>query len=330
MKTSDQKVLIIGTGSIGKRHIRNLQIFNTTCRFLLLRDQAYEDDFSSSLAAEVVGDMAAALAHKPDFAVVATPSARHIDVLIPLIQAHIPVYIEKPVVTTRRDVAQLRSQLKSVQYSAPNLVGCHLRFLPSLIALRESVLSGRLGRIVRAQLTAGQWLPDWRPQQDYRQSYSAKIEMGGGVIMDLIHEIDMARWLFGEFSRVRAFAGKFGSLEIDSEDTAGILLRSSARGPLISIALDYISRKPVRRYEIVGEEGTLIWDLQKQSLEIIGAEHTESIDCGPAGFDMAEAYRIAMKEFLGAVQNLRKLSPDMEDGLKSVELALAAKEEGQS
>ncbi len=322
-------VLITGTGSIGQRHIQNITRLYPEAKFIILRRETRVDELSKSLHAEVQGHIDEALKLQPDFALVATPSARHIDALIPLIDAGIPLYIEKPVVTTRPDVARLRSQLKSAQYSAPNLVGCNLRFLPSLIAMRETVLSGKLGRIVRAQLTAGQWLPDWRPEQDYRQSYSAKMEMGGGVIMDLIHEIDMARWLFGEFSRVRGLVGKFSSLEIDCEDTAGILLGDSKEGPMVSITLDYVSRKPVRRYEIVGEEATLIWDLQKQSLEIMGAEHTESIDCGATGFDMADTYRIAMKEFLSALQKPRSLSPDMEDGLKSVELALTAKEEGQ-
>jgi len=124
--------LIIGTGSIGQRHIQNLQSPHAVSQFLLLRDRAREDDFSRSLEANVVGDMEAALSCAPDFAVIATPSARHIDSLVPLIAAGIPVYIEKPVVTTRKHIAQLRSQLNSAQYSAPNLVGCNLRFLSSL------------------------------------------------------------------------------------------------------------------------------------------------------------------------------------------------------
>lgn len=322
------RALIIGTGSIGQRHIRNLQSLKAVEQWILFRDKARKDDLSRSLSAEVVGDIESALSRQPDFAVIATPSALHVNSLGPLIDAGLPLYIEKPVVTTRQDISRVRAWIKSVQYSAPNLVGCNLRFLPSLIALKKILGAGKLGTIVRAQLTAGQWLPDWRPRQDYRQSYSAQIEMGGGVIMDLIHEIDMARWLFGEFNRVQAQTGKVSSLEIDGEDTAHILLNHSKGGPMVAVALDYVSRKPIRRYEIIGEKGTLIWDLQKQSLEIFGPEQTENIDCGEAGFDMGETYRTAMKDFVRAVQNPRLLSPDIEDGLKSVELALTAREEG--
>jgi predicted dehydrogenase len=322
------KALIIGTGSIGKRHIRNLQNLDAVTQFLLLRDKAYEDDFSRSLGAEVVGTMDKALSLKPDFALIATPSCKHMNALAPLIEAHIPVYIEKPVVTTQPDIEQLQSHLNSTQYTAPNLVGCNFRFLPSLCKVREVVLSGGLGNIVRANLVVGQWLPDWRPQQDYRQSYSAQSDMGGGVIMDLIHEIDMARWLFGEFDQVRAMTGKFSSLDITSEDTACIILGKIEGPPVVSLSLDYVSRRRVRRYEIVGEEGTLSWDLGEQRLEISRSQSTERIECGKSAFDVAETYRTAMKEFVDAVHHKRTTSPDIKDGLKSVELALTAKEEG--
>lgn len=320
--------LIIGTGSIGKRHIQNLQNLDSKTQFLLLRNEAREDDFTRSLGAEVVNDMNTALSRKPDFALIATPSSKHIDALIPLIEAGIPMYIEKPVVTTRTEVEQLRSLLDSSQYSAPNLVGCNFRFLPSLCKAREVIQAGRLGTVVRANLVVGQWLPDWRPQQDYRQSYSAQSDMGGGVVMDPIHEIDIARWLFGEFAQVQSMMGKFSSLEIQSEDTACILLGNGGP-PLVSLSLDYVSRRLVRRYEIVGDKGTLVWDLVEQRLELSESQSTENIDCGEFAFDVSETYRTAMKLFLEAVEQNRPLSPDIKDGLNSVELALTAKELGQ-
>ncbi len=320
--------LIIGTGSIGQRHIRNLQDLDVTAQFLLLRDKAYEDDFSRSLDAKVYGDMDQALAEKPDFALIATPSGKHMDALVPLIEAHVPVYLEKPAVTTRQEIAQLQSCLNSTQYSAPSLVGCNFRFLPSLGKIREMIQAGRLGTIVRANLVVGQWLPDWRPQQDYRKSYSAQSDMGGGVVMDLIHEIDMARWLFGEFDQVRALMGKFSSLDIHSEDTACILLGNDGP-PLVSLSLDYVSRQLVRRYEIVGDQGTLIWDLGEQRVEFIGPDGSERIDCGKSAFDVGETYRTAIKIFTDAVHHNRPTSPDINDGLKSVALALTAKEAGQ-
>jgi len=147
--------------------------------------------------------------------------------------------------------------------------------------------------------------------------------------MDLIHEIDMARWLFGEFDQVQAMTGKFSSLDITSEDTACILLGKSEGPPMVSLSLDYVSRRRVRRYEIVGEEGTLIWDLGEKRLEISRSQSTERIECGESAFDVAETYRTAIKIFIDAAYHKRPVSPDIKDGLRSVELALTAKEEGQ-
>ena len=79
-------------------------------------------------------------------------------------------------------------------------VGCNLRFLPSLQRLKDLIAQGVIGRIVRASFEAGQWLPDWRPRQDYRKSYSADPDSGGGVLFDLIHEIDAAYWILGDLT----------------------------------------------------------------------------------------------------------------------------------
>jgi predicted dehydrogenase len=236
--------------------------------------------------------------------------------LLPLLEARIPCYVEKPPVTSAEDVARLR-QLKSPSVT---LTGCNLRFLPSLIRLREALRGGSIGTPIRASLQAGQWLPDWRPERDYRTAYSARAQAGGGVIFDLIHEIDAARWLFGEFDQVRGMSAKSSRLEIDVEDSAGILLGRRG-GPLVSIGLDYVARPPVRRYEIFGDESTLTWDLRARRL----TRGEEVLEVDSQSFDLAASYRAALAEFLSAIKQDRAASPDLADGLKSTDLALQAK-----
>jgi predicted dehydrogenase len=170
-------------------------------------------------------------------------------------------------------------------------------------------------------LQAGQWLPDWRPGRDYRATYSARAQSGGGVIFDLIHEIDAARWLFGEFDQLRSMSAKSSRLAIDAEDSAGILLGRRG-GPLVSIGLDYVARPPIRRYEVFGDEGTLTWDLRAHQL----TRGEEVLEADPRSFDLAASYRAAMAEFLSAIKQSRAASPDLADGLNSIDLALQAKE----
>jgi predicted dehydrogenase len=318
------RALIIGFGSIGRRHARNLTFLRPSLELILLRRSAISDDVPKG--ARIVSDLASALALLPDFAVIATPTHLHSDVLIPLLRAGIPCYIEKPVVANDNQLSDLARTLKTLDEVPVTLVGCNLRFLPSLKMLKTLAGDGTIGRVVRANLVVGQWLPDWRPSQDYHQSYSARPELGGGVILDLIHEIDQARWLFGEYESIFAIGGKFSSLDINTEDTACILLGNRGRAPVVSISLDYVSRKKVRRYEIVGDQGSLIWDLNERSLHLHTEAGSELLDCGPDGYDTQQTYIQAMSEFLACIEGGEHiLAPDIIDGLKSTELALRAR-----
>lgn len=319
------RALIIGTGSIGRRHIGTLQALETGTKFVLLRRGALQDAWSSSLRAAVTGTVAEALALKPDFCVIATPSALHHEALLPVIDAGLPFYVEKPVVTSRAQLESLAGALDRTRYSSATLAGCNLRFLPSLRKLKEVLGSGAAGRIVRASFQAGQWLPDWRKGSDHRSDYSASETLGGGVIFDLVHELDAVRWLLGEFHQVRTMAGSYSSLMLQTEDAAVILLGRPG-GPAVSVGLDYVSRHPIRRYELVGEEATLVWDLPDRRLTRAAPEGVETIDAGPDGYDVAATYRAAMKEFLDSVRSGRPTSQDVHEGLRSAELAIRAKE----
>lgn len=315
------RILIVGTGSIGQRHIRNLQNLVRRPEFILLRDGAREDDFSRQLGAAVVGSYAQALAKNPGFAVIATPSVFHFQALQSLLPAQVPCYVEKPVVTTEVQVEQLKHLLAGLVTIPTTLAGCNLRFLPSLQLLQQLIRDGAIGCPVRASLQVGQWLPDWRPAQDYRQSYSAFCERGGGVVLDLIHELDAARWLFGEFDQVHSLGGRYSRLDIESEDSAAIIL-GRVGGPVTSLSLDYVSRRPIRRYEIVGDEGTLVWNLPGKELVMQRECGEETITSDPADFDVPTTYIRAMQEFLEAIDGNKSTSQDLSDGVQSAALAV--------
>jgi hypothetical protein len=318
------RALIAGFGSIGQRQARNLQLLRPDVQLTLLRRKSSAAQ-AAPAGARVVYDLETALASKPDLAVIATPSHLHLMVLEPLLRAGIPCYVEKPVVVNAAQAEALQGLLGGLPSPSLTLVGCNLRFLPSLMRLRELLDRGAVGKTVRASLEVGQWLPDWRPAQDYRASYSAHADRGGGVILDLIHELDQARWLFGEPDAVHALAGKFSSLQIQAEDTACVLLGYRG-GPVVTVSLDYVSRRPVRRYLAVGESGTLIWDLGARRLELVRADGGETIDCGPQGFGIAQTYVTALTEFLDCVEGRHASSQDIADGLRSARLALRVKQ----
>jgi predicted dehydrogenase len=312
------RALIVGFGSAGRRHARNLRACGVGEIVACARSRGAGEERGVRFVASVAQGIAAGL----DLAIVANASSGHAAALVALLKARVPCYVEKPAVTNRKDAERIRKLLGKSR--VVTLSGCNLRFLPSLRRLRDAVASGAIGRPVRASLQAGQWLPDWRPGRDYRKSYSARATRGGGVIFDLIHELDAARWLFGEFGEVRALKSKLSRLEIDAEDAACILLGRRG-GPLVSVGLDYVARRPLRRYEIVGDEGTLTWDLGAKRLVLDTAARTRVLDRDPASFDVAATYLAAMREFVGAVRSGRRASPDLADGLATTRLALKAR-----
>lgn len=315
------RVLIAGTGSIGRRHIGNLQKLIPGCKFSLLRQGGVEDSFSLNLGARVFGSIEDALSIDVDLAVVATPSALHIDLLPGLITERIPAYVEKPIVTAPSHSEEVRAVLGNKR---EGLSGFNFRYLPSLQRARDMIRNGMIGNVVRASLVAGQWLPDWRPSANYRESYSASTVLGGGVHFDLVHELDVARWFFGDFEVVKAVCGKLSDLEVESPDTAVILLAKRGGGPLVSISLDYVSRQRVRRYEFVGDRGTLIWDLPAGLLELRTSAGAEVIALGENAFDTGQTYAYAMSALLEAVAGKRTFDElqGLEDGLRSSELAM--------
>lgn len=317
------RALILGGGSIGNRHARNIEALRPGVKLTVMRRRELAG--TPDCAASVVHTMDAALCSAPDVAVIATPTHMHLEAIEALLSSGIPCYVEKPVVSDLPQAHSLRALLARMPAVPPTQTGCNLRFLPSLTTLRAMLREGAIGTVVRAHLEVGQWLPDWRPYRDYRDTYSAKAAQGGGVILDLVHELDQARWLFGEFERVEAIAGKYSNLEIDSEDTACVLLGRHRAPPAVVVSLDYVSRQRVRRYSIVGDEGSLVWDLADRSLKLMRGDSTKSVDSSEAGFDMPDTYMCAMRAFLDNAAAGRSGPQDLHDGLLSTELALQAK-----
>ncbi len=317
--------LVVGLGSIGRRHALNLRDHAPDARFTFVRHDGDGDGFGAEFGAHVVGALHETADEPIDLAVVATPSADHIAVLPDLIARACPLLVEKPVVTTLADCDAIERALAEAP-TAVRAAGFNLRYLGSLRALRETVTSGRLGAPVRADLVAGQWLPSWRPHADYRAGYSAHQDRGGGVELDLCHEIDAARWLFGELEVAFSAAGRLSGLNLQSNDTSVSVLRGADnRPPLVTVSLDYVSRPRVRRYEVVLQGGRVVWDLDG-----VLEEHTEqgsrTLEVGDTAFDVPSTYVDLIQSVMrsvetGADNGIQSLS----DGVASTRLALAVR-----
>lgn len=317
--TTPYRFLVFGTGSIGRRHIDNLREIAPFSEFAFVRADAREDDYSRQLGATVLSDVMAGIDWAPDLAVIATPSNLHGAPLFPLLRAQIATFIEKPVVIDSVE-CDLLAELDPSELP-PTQVGCVLRFLEPVVILKRWLEAGRLGRIVRARFECGQYLPDWRPEIDYRDSYSASRVRGGGVIFDLVHELDLAVMLFGQCKLAHVMAGHRSGLEIESEDVALIHLRGPDELP-IEVALDYVSRRPVRRINVVGDQATAVLDFIDQKLTMEFEEGGISI--ADTRFEVDKAYRLQLAELLLASQRKGFTRLPLHEGLKATSLAIAA------
>ena len=322
--------VIVGLGSIGRRHASNLAALYPDARFTVVRHGGGIDDFCGRLDARVVTDLAEVLSDSIDLAVLATPSANHIASLPALIDKACPLLVEKPIVT---DLSHCEEVERALRRAAPAVraAGFNLRHLPSLVLMKQFVEDGSLGQIVRGSFTAGQWLPDWRPDTEYRTGYSADRHRGGGVELDLSHEFDAARWFLGELSVEFARTGRFSDLQIDSSDTAiAVLSPVEARCPVITVSLDYVSRQRVRHYELVGDRGSLEWSLDGV-LDLVTADGRLPLSNTATDFEMAVSYVNMIRGVMDAIESGDDSKVQtLNDGIASTRLALDVRDQGGS
>jgi predicted dehydrogenase len=282
------RLLVIGAGSIGCRHMRNLAAAGAqvTCT----------DPNADAARAAAQATDGAVLAFDLDRLggfdgiVVASPTRFHLEQASAALATGACVMVEKPLADDLGGVDTL------VAAGGDRLmVGFNLRLHEPIRQLVRIVADGRIGRPVSFRLWFGSWLPDWRPDVDYRQTYSARADLGGGVLNDAIHEIDLAVWLAGhDLDVVAALVARVGPLEIDVEDTVRALLRTGAGVP-VEIALDYLSRTYRRGIEVIGEEGTIRLDWARQVLEIECAGGRETM---AADTPVAISYELEARAFL--------------------------------
>jgi predicted dehydrogenase len=317
------KFLIAGFGSIGKRHFDNLKKIENIEISVLTRRGLKIPNTGVYGSLEEVGQK------NFDAVFIANETSLHIPTALFFAEKGCNLFIEKPLSNNLENIDKLKAAVNSHHLKV--MIGCNMRFHPVLQLLKDLVRKGEIGRVVSARIEAGQYLPDWHPGRDYRDSYSAREEKGGGVILDLIHELDAACWLFGEARKVICFSGQQSGLEIYTEDLAEILVEFKD-DVLCSVHLDYIQRWPSRTIKLVGTEGTILADLIANKIEIFKAAGSEwkTIDLD-RGFERNTMYLDEVKSFIDYIRGIIKESPiNIQDGIKVLQLALAAKKSSLS
>ena len=332
------KALFLGLGSIGQRHLRNLRrLTGTTVEVLAyrrLRTVPMLDDrmqvvsdggLNERYGVREIDDLDAALAERPDMVFVTNPSSLHLDVAVKAAEAGGHLFIEKPLATNWTGVEALmeivdrRGLIATVAYQ--------FRFHPGLRLIKGWLEAGRIGRLVSARLMNGEYMPSWHPYEDYRQSYAARSDLGGGALLTQIHELDMALWLFGRPHRLFCVGGHLSRLEVDVEDSAVILLecRHDTRPLPVTIELDYLQSPPVRGLTIAGDEGRIVWNHFTNTVTLDHRVEGRSEEHRFDRFDRNQMFLDELREFLDAVAGKGRPTVDLRTGAASLHLALSAR-----
>ena len=328
------KFLIAGLGSIGRRHLRNLRALGESDILLYRTGRAtLPDDELSGLPVET--DLRRALDLNPAAVIVANPTALHLDVAIPAAEAGCHILLEKPVSGSMERLDELAAAAK--KSSSRILVGFQFRFHPTLQKAAVLITGGVIGQVLTAHAHWGEYLPNWHPWEDYRQSYAARTDLGGGVIRTLTHPLDYVRWLAGEVESVWSFNGHVSPLEVDVEDVAEIGLRF-ANGAVGGVHVNYVQRPPEHRLEIVGTNGTLRWNNTDGILCLYrmpaafgtSSNHppapVEEQFAPPEGFERNTMFLDQMRHFIAVARGEAEPACTLDDGVRALQMALAAKQ----
>ena len=306
------RFLITGFGSIGRRHFRNLVTLGYD-DIILFRSNKSTLDTDEIKGFIVETDYEKALSHKPDAVIISNPTALHLDVAIPAALQGCHLFFEKPISDSMDRIPELQDALKIGGGKA--VTGFQYRFHPGLNQVKTWIEDGLIGNVISARAHWGEYQPGWHPWEDHRKSYSARKDLGGGVILTLCHPIDYFRWMFGEIHSVWSAYNSIDHLQIDSEGIADIsLLFENVMG---HVHLNYIQRPGKHVVEIIGDSGTITWDNKDGVARCYSAKDDAWHEFIPSpDFERNTLFLNEMKNFIEFIKGNEDPMCTLEDGIK--------------
>jgi predicted dehydrogenase len=265
----------------------------------------------------VVPSLSDGLSRRTRAVIVANPTSLHVESALLAARGGCHLLIEKPLSDSLDRVDDLQAELQQRGLSA--LVGYQFRFHPGLRQVRRWLQGGAIGAVASAHARWGEYLPAWQPWRDYRSSYAARAELGGGVLLTLSHVIDYMGWLLGEVKRVDAMTAHRSGLELNVEDTALVHLEFHS-GVMASVSLDYVERPPQHGLVVVGSDGTIRWDNSD------GVARLDEVVGPQPHFERNDLFLAEMAHFFDCISGAAEPACSLEEGKRAVRICLAARE----
>jgi len=329
---------MIGLGGAGQRHLRVFRdLLGSRANFIAFRAIGRPEvitpsfQLDNSLTVEENYGVTSyyrlenALSQTPDFAIVSNPSSLHVSVAIPLANAGCHLYIEKPL---SHSIEYVDDLIRTCQdKNLVTMVTYQMRFHPCLAWIKDQLLLNRIGKIQSVEIRVNSYMPGWHPYEDFLQLYAARKDLGGGVILTEIHEIDYACWFFGMPRRVFAVGGNLGSWKLDVEDTVSLTLEcgNEISAFPVQIQMSMVQQPPNRGCQINGEKGQILWDAATPEVRLYLAEARAWETISFAGFERSQLFTSQAEHFLECLETGARPIVDISAGADSLKVALAAK-----
>ena len=308
------KVVLVGYGAIGKRHFQNLQQF-TSDVIICSKQKSLKN---SNKTFPILTDC---LKQNPDVGLISNITNQHIETSKILAKANCHLFIEKPLSHSEKDIKDLIKLVKKKNLTT--LIGCNLRFHPCLIKVKNLLSTGKIGKIISVLAENGSYLPDWHADEDYSKTYAARRDLGGGVVLTSIHELDYLFWLFGNISEVFSISGKYSNLKVSADDLSAILLKFK-NNVVGEIHLDYFQKSKTRTCKIIGTKGIIECDLVKNTVNVFSNRQKKwKTILKLKNFDLNSTYVDELNHFFNCISKRKKTINTIDESFKILQISLA-------
>ena len=312
------KFLIAGYGSIGKRHLENIRSSNNSEIIVYSKRKDLLNLEKKNI--KIFNSLEKCLAEKPDIGFITNETLHHVPISKKLANAGLNLFIEKPLSNSTKSVSELIKITKTKKLVT--MMGCNLRFHECIKKIKSLIEQEKIGKILSVQVECGTYLPDWHPNEDYSKGYSARDDLGGGVVLTCIHEIDYLYWFFGEVQEVFSLTGKFSNLKIKSDDLSAIIMKF--RNNIIAeIHLDYFQKPETRSCKIIGTKGTIVWNSSNNQVKLYNLKSEKwSTKLKIKNYKKTDMYKKELAYFINCIKQKNKSFNDISHGQYVLKIAL--------
>ena len=320
------KILVVGYGSIGKRHVNNLLLIPDI--EIIICTHRHDMDNELKNKCKIIESLDECINEKPIAAIISNVTSLHIQTALKLASAGLHLFIEKPLSNNLENMEKLLDIV--CERKLVTFMGFNLRFHECIKKIKELLENNTIGKIISVNAESGSYLPDWHPYEDYRNSYASKENLGGGVVLTCIHEIDYLHWFFGEIKELFAMTGKFSDLKIEVDDLASVIMKFS-NNIIAELHLDFFQKPDFRCCKIIGTNGTIYWDSKDNIVKVYDIKLKKWIEkINIINYERNDMYVDEMKYFLDCVSINKNTNNDIKNGISTLKIALDVIESSKS